>query len=292
MTLTAPHYRVDGFANQRLCVVPRPQVEQALARPVTRSLTVTDAGWFPAASGHRMRRAHGVQETIVLLCVSGGGFVSFAGETHVLSAGTGIVIPAGVTHEYRASDTAPWTIWWLHARGSDVGDLTSPLAGGSSPLLQPRSLDRIVALFDELVAMLERRMSPAQLLAVSGTATHLLTRLIADSVLPADGSPLERAMRYLEARVDGNIRIGELAAIVQMSTSHLSAMFREATGGGPAAFHTSLKMARARALLDTTNSTVTEIATAVGYSDPLYFSRHFRKVHGVSPSAYRAEHKA
>jgi AraC family transcriptional regulator, arabinose operon regulatory protein len=51
-------------------------------------------------------------------------------------------------------------------------------------------------------------------------------------------------------------------------------------------------MARARALLDTTTSTVTEIASAVGYSDPLYFSRHFRRVHGMSPSAYRAEHKA
>ena len=292
MAVGAPHYRTEGFDNQRLCVVPRPQVEQALSKPVTRRLTVTDAGYFPAAAGHRMRRPQGARETIILLCVAGSGTVVVDGDTSAVSAGTGIVIAAGAAHEYRASETTPWTIWWLHVRGTDVADLTAALGGGGQQTLQPRSLDRVVALFDELVTMLERRLSPVQLLAASGAATHLMTRLAADSVLPADGSALERAMRYLEARVDGSIQVAELAAIVQMSASHLSALFRETTGGGPGAFHTSLKMARARALLDTTTSTVTEIATAVGYSDPLYFSRHFRRVHGVSPSAYRADHKA
>lgn len=146
-------------------------------------------------------------------------------------------------------------------------------------------------LFDELVGLLERRLAPAHLLAASGVAWHLLTRIAADSVLPAEGSALERAMRYLESRIDGTIQVGELAAIVGMSPSHLSALFREATGGGPASFHTSLKMARARVLLDTTAASIAEVATAVGYADPLYFSRHFRRVHGISPSRYRSHHK-
>ena len=181
MTLTAPHYRVDGFANQRLCVVPRPQVEQALARPVTRSLTVTDAGWFPAASGHRMRRAHGVQETIVLLCVSGGGFVSFAGETHVLSAGTGIVIPAGVTHEYRASDTAPWTIWWLHLAGGDLPELLRITRSTSaSPVRTLSDVFTAVALISETITHLGRDTTTSSLLGASGAAWHLLALIAAD----------------------------------------------------------------------------------------------------------------
>ena len=98
-------------------------------------------------------------------------------------------------------------------------------------------------------------------------------------------------MRYLEARVEGNIKVTELAAIVGMSPSHLSALFRNATGGGPAAFHTSLKMGRARTLLDTTSLPISDVATAVGYADPLYFSRQFRRLHGVNPSAYRSQHK-
>jgi AraC family transcriptional regulator of arabinose operon len=52
-----------------------------------------------------------------------------------------------------------------------------------------------------------------------------------------------------------------------------------------------LRMTRARGLLDRTTLTIAEIARAVGYDDPLYFSRHFRDRHGVSPREYRAIHK-
>jgi transcriptional regulator GlxA family with amidase domain len=50
-------------------------------------------------------------------------------------------------------------------------------------------------------------------------------------------------------------------------------------------------MARARTLLDTTAMPIAEVASAVGYTDPLYFSRHFRRIHGVNPSGYRAQRK-
>jgi len=46
-------------------------------------------------------------------------------------------------------------------------------------------------------------------------------------------------------------------------------------------------MARARQLLDVTDATIAEIAHEVGYADAFYFSRHFRRHHGMSPSEYR-----
>ena len=287
----APHYRIDGFENQRLVVLPRPQVELALDRPGTRRLTVTDAGYFPAATGHRRVRAHGAPETIVILCVAGSGSVSIEGQDHPLTRGACVVIPPHRAHVYETSFADPWTIWWMHLRGSDVAELSGSMLGAPRPLTRLRAVDRVIALFDELVTLLERRLSQAHRLTASGLAWQLLTRIEADSVLPADGSPLERAMRYLESRVDGTIQVAELADLVGMSPSHLSALFRKATGGGPGAFHTSLKMARARELLDTTELAIADVAAAVGYADPLYFSRHFRRVHGMNPSTYRSQHK-
>ena len=285
---TAAH-RADGFADQRLCVVPRPQVELALAAPVTRRLTVTDAGLFPHASGHFRVRTQGAAETIVLVCTSGSGTVTFGGDEYTMNPGTSIAIAAGTPHEYRSSDSDAWTIWWLHVRGTDAAELTAPANG--IPLVRLRAVDRVVALFDELVTLLERRISPAHLVAASGIAWNLLTRITVDRTLPAEGSPLERAMRYLETRIDGSIQVADLSALVGLSPSHLSALFRQATGGGPAAFHTSLKMGRARSLLDTTTLSVAEVGALVGYTDPLYFSRQFRRVHDVSPTVYRAQHK-
>jgi AraC-like DNA-binding protein len=291
MAPSATVFRMQGFENQRLCVVPRPQVDAALARPGTRQLTVTDAGFFPAAKGHRRLRPQGSAETIVMLCASGSGSVDVGGVHHLLTPSTWTTIPASTPHEYRASDDDPWTIWWLHVRGIASDEVAAPMLGTGQRVRKLRAVDRVLALFDELIALLERGTSPAHLLAASGVAWNLLARMSADTMLPAEGSALERAMRYLESRIDGSIRVTELASIVAVSPSHLTALFRESTGGGPGAFHTSLKMAKARSLLDTTSLAISEVARAVGYADPLYFSRHFRSIHGVNPSAYRAQRK-
>lgn len=282
----------DGFVHQRLNVVPRPLIESALARPVTRRMIVTDAGWFPHADHHGRHRPWGATETIVIVCVAGTGWVEHDGVRSRVGAGGAVVIPGGVSHSYGASESDPWTIWWCHVRGSDVAELVE--AAGIRPgelTLSLRSVDRITAQLDEIVSALERDTTPARLVATAGMAWRLFTLLAVDRVLPEDGTPLERAMRYLQERVDGRVQVAELAALVGVSPSHLAALFRAATGGGVLAHHLSLKMARARRLLDTSGLTVAEIALQVGMDDPFYFSRQFRKVHGVSPTSYRATRK-
>ena len=51
----------------------------------------------------------------------------------------------------------------------------------------------------------------------------------------------------------------------------------------------SLRIANAQMLLETTSYSITEIGNIVGYDNPLYFSRIFRKQKGVSPSEYRKQ---
>jgi AraC-like DNA-binding protein len=284
--------RRDGFENQRLTVVPRPAVAEALARPVTRRLVVTDAGWFPRAEGHLRARPSGAQEAIVIVCVDGAGWVDLAGQRVRVSPSTAVLIPPGSAHSYGADPEHPWTIWWCHLRGSDLADLWAAVgADAARPLVSLRALDRVTVLLDEIVSALERDQSPARLLATAGIAWRLMTQLAVDRKLPEQGEPLERAMRYLEERVDGTIRVSDLARLVGVSTSHLGALFREATGGGVLAYHTALKMARARRLLDTTAMHVAEIARDVGYGDAFYFSRQFSRVHGLSPTEYRVQRK-
>lgn len=279
------------FPGQRVCVVPRPQVDAALRQPATRQLTVVDAGYYPRARGHRRERERGTRDLVVLLCGEGEGELVVGDERYELRASHYAVLPAFVPHRYRSSAEEPWSIWWVHLRGADIGDLTRMLMPDGRAVTRLHSADRAVAAFDELLGLLERRLSPAHILASSGMAWQLLTRLAADRSMPADRSPLERAMRLLEERVDGTFRVDEVAAIVGLSASHLSALFRAATGGGPLHFHTGVKMARARELLDSTTLGIAEVAARVGYVDALYFSRQFRRHHGASPSEYRAQAK-
>lgn len=281
------HPRAMPFEGQRICVVPRTLVENALRDPGTRRVTVTDVGYFPQAAGHHLRRSRGLPEAILIVTTAGKGRVAMGSRIFDLEPGQSIVVPEGIPHEYAASDDAPWSIWWCHLRGTDVGELVQTI---DAPV-RVRSLGKVVALFQDLALTLERGQSPAHLLQASGIAWNLVTTIASGAALPVAGGPVERALGYLNERLDRRVSVAEVAAQVGFSSSHLSALVREATGGGVLDYHISARMARARLLLDTTASSVAAIGRRVGYSDPLYFSRQFRSIHGISPSTGRSEDK-
>jgi AraC-like DNA-binding protein len=278
----------EGFRGQRLVVVPRPVVADALRKPVTRRLLVTDVGYYPDALDHQMSRPRGTNETIVMVCAAGTGWARIGDATHRVGSQQAIVIPRGIPHSYGSDVNHPWTIWWAHVTGTDTAELIEGMdVTAARPVLRVRTIERAVALLDEIVTNLERDQTPARLMAASGAAWKLLTQLAVDRLLPAADDPLQRAMNYLRDRLDGSVRVPELARLVGVSPTHLTSLFRRATGGGVLAHHTALRMARARQLLDTTDATIAEVARDVGYDDPFYFSRHFRRHHGMSPSAFR-----
>lgn len=281
----------EGFRGQRLVLVPRPMVTSGLHQPVTRRLLVTDAGHYPHADGHEMHRPRGAPEHIVIVSASGTGWVRVEGQTHSVPAGALLVLPQATPHVYGADPADPWTIWWAHVAGTDAAELVAATgATPQRPVLEIGAAERIVALLDEIVTALERAPSSARLLRASGAAWKLFTEIAIDQVLPRPGDPLQRAMAYLEQRLDGSIRVPELAALVGVSPSHLTALFRRATGGGVLAHQTALRMGRARRLLDTSEATIAEIAHELGYTDAFYFSRQFRRHHDMSPTDYRARH--
>ena len=72
-----------------------------------------------------------------------------------------------------------------------------------------------------------------------------------------------------------------------MSTSWFIRGFKEYTGFTPMQYILSVRIANAQGLLETTDYNVSEISRIVGYDNPLYFSRIFRKQCGVSPSDFR-----
>lgn len=284
--------KAEGFDRQRLSVVPRPLVDAALQRPVTRRLVVTDAGYFPRADHHGRRRPTGAPESIVIACASGTGWADVGDQRLTIGAGDVLVVPAGIPHSYGAKPDDPWTIRWCHVRGSDTTELLEALGADAGMLvLSLHHPERVAALLDDIVRALELGTSPARLIETSGLAWHLLTLLAVDRTQPRDGTPLERALRHLDEHVDVAIPVPELAALVGLSPSHLTVLCREATGGGVLAYHVTVKMAEARRLLDTTSASVAEVGRAIGMDDPFYFSRRFRATHGLSPTAYRAQHK-
>ncbi len=96
-----------------------------------------------------------------------------------------------------------------------------------------------------------------------------------------------RSIAYMVEHLDEPLQISTLAAQASVSPSHYFALFKRQTGTAPIDFFIRLRMNHARELLDSTCSSVKEIAAAMGYDDPFYFSRVFKSVHQVAPAEYR-----
>lgn len=87
------------------------------------------------------------------------------------------------------------------------------------------------------------------------------------------------------------LHLQQLAGRFNMSASHLSALVKRHLGETFSGYVTRRRMERATELLKCTQMQVSQIAAQVGYRDPLYFMKAFKKCYGVSPGQYRKEPK-
>jgi AraC-like DNA-binding protein len=99
---------------------------------------------------------------------------------------------------------------------------------------------------------------------------------------------IANVVAYLYHNIDRNITITEAAAYVNKSPSRIRHLFSSELGKSFKQFQIDIKLIRAEALLKSnSNITVQKAAQSVGYDDPLYFSRLYKKYRGVSPSKAR-----
>jgi AraC-like DNA-binding protein len=113
----------------------------------------------------------------------------------------------------------------------------------------------------------------------------------------ADNRPVERTVgneksvvklvrQYLERHFAENVSLDEITAVAGLSSYHLIRVFREETGLPPHAYLEQVRIHRARHLLRAGTS-IAEVALQTGFSDQSHFTRHFKKMTGVTPGQYR-----
>jgi two-component system, response regulator YesN len=135
-------------------------------------------------------------------------------------------------------------------------------------------------------------------LAVAGSARSLVLLSIAssqdrsESAAREDGAPpgatAARALELMEARYAEDLSLDGVAAELGVSPSHLSRLLGRQAGLGFADCLGRLRVEKAKAFLCAGRTSVKEAAAMVGFRDPAYFARVFRRFSGKSPAEYRA----
>ena len=230
-----------------------------------------------------------------MLCVAGHGYVEISGQRSHLRKDHFLVIPKDTPHTYWAAEEDPWSTYWVHFLGDDADYYVDRIPRPGQPIpIDESAKEEAVRLFRYCLDALHDGYGLPTLIYASQSTQHILSLLLfRNQSLPMKQrsgprrSSIEAAIEFMQNHLNENLRLDDFAREAGMSVSHFSERFRRQTGQSPMAFFIHLRMRLACRLLDLSGKPVKTVALEIGYRDPYYFSRIFKKSMGISPDKYR-----
>jgi AraC-like DNA-binding protein len=283
----------EGFQGQKAIVIPRKILSSRCANnDIISTLYVTDIGYYPKAKFHYRERPHGADQHILIYCHEGKGEATIQKNKYVIEAGDFFVVPMKMAHAYAADERNPWTIYWVHFKGSisdSIVSLIQKQVNGFKGFIQFNN--KSIELFNEIYGQLERGYSSDHLQYSNMCLWHFLTTFIYNNYDTKGKSQqvdaIDQAINFLREKTDQVLTLEEIASAVNLSVAHFSYLFKNKTGFSPIEYFNHLKVQKACQYLLFTDLRIKEIALELGIADQYYFSRLFSKVMGLSPNEYR-----
>jgi AraC family transcriptional regulator len=152
---------------------------------------------------------------------------------------------------------------------------------------------RVIALLDSAIGQIHHEQ------AAHGTilqATSLLRRQVAPQPAGEDGDDgrarllawqARKVLDHIDRNITGRVVVADLCALVQRSEAHFSRSFKRTFGRSPHAFVVRRRVDLASQYMLETESPLSDIALECGFVDQAHLCKHFRRVTGESPAAWR-----
>ncbi len=252
-------------------------------------LTVYDTGIQQCTAGHKWGPALR-DHFLIHYVVSGKGAFVTETQTYNLSAGQIFLIYPSQLASYCADENDPWEYIWVGFNGTEAERLLqlTPLSK-NSPVIKVNDKTAFKNYMNDIHACAGNHIFSES--RMTGYLYLLLSHLIEmSSAKPKSSNSslnyVENALKYIQYHYADNISVEDIAYNVGLSRSHLHRIFVHNLSVSPNEFLTKFRINEACTLLKNGGLTINEIASSVGFSDPLYFSRVFKKIKGIPPSKY------
>lgn len=279
----------DGFKDEKYIIIPTESFQEYAKHPMIKTLYLTDVGLFPNALNHYREREEGIDEYILIYCLSGEGYIQVENKTYTIKEKNAFCIPRNVKHLYYSNEKNPWSILWVHFKGENTKFF--PLEDCKIVNVSFNyANNRIMFLFDLLFRVLERNYTLGNYIYISQVLSLILSEIYFREKVDdtnKQNSHMTMVIRYMYKHMNENLTLEDISKELRLSKSYINAIFKKNAKKAPIEFFIHLKMQEACKLLKSTNMCVYEIGNALGYEDPYYFSRIFKKVVGVSPKFYK-----
>lgn len=232
--------------------------------------------------------------------LSGKGVFRTGGKEYPLEAGSGFLIETGELAFYQSDEKEPWTYVWVGFSGSGARKYVDDMGlSMSHPIFH---INRFGDRSDELYACVRDMMEHntfgmANELRRNGQLQIFLSVIAGNSQAGQKTEEdkanqyVRRAVEFIQRNYCNPMKVTDVADYVCINRSYLYTLFENSMGMSPQQFLTTYRLTKASELLAGTQLPVESIALSCGYSDPLVFTKAFRQMKTMSPSAYRKEMK-
>ena len=181
----------------------------------------------------------------------------------------------------------PWSIQWVGLYGQTVENYMKSLRiCGDDPILKIEKYYEMEEVLEELY-----QISNCQTEQMRFKQMELIYRFFSLLCKGEQRSKscdiADRAKKIIDYNFDRDITVKKVADTMHLDSAYLTRKFAQKYSVAPKEYLLKKRIELAKRLLTQTDATVTEISGSVGYDDPLYFSRIFKKKEGLSPLAYR-----
>ncbi len=284
----------DGFVGQKMIALPPDVKERIVKNKLIHNFFLTAIGYYPHAVYHDRNRKAGSPEYILLYCVEGRGTVLVGCETNELKPNTYIILPNNIPHHYKSSTIDPWSIYWVHFTGKNAELLYNRHFETHTGVSYIPVDEKRNSTFDEIFSLLEnsfevRDMEIVNIKILEYISSFIYHKEINPSI--KDEDVISQSVLYMKKNIGMCLSISTLAGEHRLSVSHYTRLFRAKTGVSPIQYFNQLKVQKCCQYLYFTDRNIKEICSELGFSDPYYFSRLFKKLMGLSPSNYKNQHK-
>ncbi len=217
----------------------------------------------------------------------------------LVSYESSVIVPANTHHRSAWGQEVEFTL--LIFEPTYLAQIAHETVNGDRVELVPQftKLDPVIAsVGSALKTELETEGHWGRLYAESATtflAAHLLrhyctrTQFLKDY---PDGLPkykLRQAIAYIHEHLSEEISLEALAAYLNMSQYYFSHLFKQSLGISPYQYVLRQRVDKAKQLLKRRKLTLTDVALECGFANQTHFTKHFRKLTGITPRAYREQ---
>lgn len=218
----------------------------------------------------------------------GTGAVVVGGRRHELRPGTLFSYSATMPLQIETSTAHPLVKYFACFAGSGVAARLRRAALPCGSVRQAAAHGEVRAAFEELIRE-GQWQNPLTREVCTALGELLLLRVEAVVRARAAGDPARetfaRCRTLIEANAERLVSLEEIASAARLDVSTICRLFRRFQGTSPYQYLLRRKMNLAAEHLIETGATVKDAAARVGFADPYHFSRVFKSVHGVPPSA-------